>query len=351
MTILVVGASGVNGYAVTQYFKSQTAYDVLTLSRGELFYEHDQDKHLKVDLLKPGSYAHYSHLLKEVEYIFYAALKPSADPRTEADENETMLRNCILLVSSFSDKLKHVTFLQGGKVYGAHLGFYKTPAVEDQTRHFPPNLYFSQEDYLKELSAKTAITYTALRPDVVIGYSLRSAMNLGNLIGVYATICKETGMDFIFPGSPQAFEVLVNVTDSDLVASAVEWSFNSPEAQNQAFNITNGDVFRWKDVWQELADFFGLKVGFAQPLPIQTYFDANEGTWQRIVEKYHLKDLKISDIAKGDFGDFIFNVNSDAIFNVNKARRSGFSVMNRESGGSLVKHMENLQKLQIIPTW
>ena len=351
MKILIVGASGVNGYAVTQHFKNNTEWDYLTLSRSPLYYEHDKSKHLQINLLEFIDCDEYKDQLKQVTHIFYAALKPNTNAKFEADENERMFENAIKLVRKYWDKLEHITFLQGGKVYGAHLGTYKTPAREDQSRHFPPNLYFRHEDYSKKLSTDTKISYTALRPDVVIGYSLHSAMNLGNLIGVYATICKESGMDFIFPGDAETFSKLANVTDSDIVAKAVEWSFNNEKAKNKAFNITNGDVFRWEQVWERIADYYDLKVGYPQPISLEDYFDYNEERWSRLVDDHHLKELRIRDIAKGNFGDFIFNVGTDAIFNVNEARRNDFNVMNRESPDSILNHIKYLQKESIIPTY
>jgi len=352
MKVLIVGASGVNGHAVTQYYKNEKNNDdYLTLSRSPLYYEHDESRHLEIDLFKTSDYTEYKDQLSQVTHIFYAALKPNANAKTEADENEQMLDNCIRLVRKYSDKLEHVTFLQGGKIYGAHLGTYKTPARENQTRHFPPNLYFRHEDYCKKLASETNISYTALRPDIVIGYSLHSAMNLGNLLGVYATICKETGIDFIFPGNATTYFKLANVTDSDIVSNAVNWSFNNDEAKDTAFNITNGDVFRWQEVWEKIADHYNMKVGYPQPISLEDYFEYNEERWKKLVSLYDLKELKIADIAKGDFGDFIFNVNTDAIFNVNKARRAGFNIMNRESPDSILDHIKYLQMENIIPKY
>jgi len=105
-------------------------------------------------------------LLSDVTHIFNAALKPNTDAKIEADENELMMKNCVNPVRKYSDKLKYITFLQGGKVYGTHLGTYQTPAFENQTRHFPPNLYFKQEDFCKKLATDSNIEYTALRPEL-----------------------------------------------------------------------------------------------------------------------------------------------------------------------------------------
>ena len=52
-------------------------------------------------------------------------------------------------VEKCSPSLRHVTFYQGGKAYGADLGPFKTPAREDDPRLMPPNFYYDQEDFLR----------------------------------------------------------------------------------------------------------------------------------------------------------------------------------------------------------
>ena len=84
------------------------------------------------------------------------------------------------------------------------------------------------------------------RPSTVIGYVLGNAMNMGVILSVYATICRETGQPFVFPGSPQQYNGLVDVTDARLLARHFKWAATVPRTANQAFNVVNGDVFRWR---------------------------------------------------------------------------------------------------------
>jgi hypothetical protein len=41
-------------------------------------------------------------------------------------------------------------------------------------------------------------------------------MNMGVTLAVYGTIARETGRPFVFPGSPQQWEGLTDVTDMNL---------------------------------------------------------------------------------------------------------------------------------------
>jgi hypothetical protein len=58
-----------------------------------------------------------------------------------------MLENLVAALRKADASLERFIFIQGGKVYGAQLGVYKTPARKDDSRHFPPNLYFRHEDF------------------------------------------------------------------------------------------------------------------------------------------------------------------------------------------------------------
>ncbi|GEM_PF-4414143 len=78
-------------------------------------------------------------------------------------------------------------------------------------------------------------------------------MNMGLTLAVYGTICRETGRDFVFPGSPEQYEAATDVTDARILARQLEWAATESAAANQAFNIVNGDVFRWRRMWKIVA--------------------------------------------------------------------------------------------------
>jgi len=76
-------------------------------------------------------------------------------------------------------------------------------------------------------------------------------------IGVYAAIRREKGEPFSFPGGPS---FVWEVADADLVADVMVWAAESPQAANKAFNITNGDVFEWRNLWPALAETLGVET-------------------------------------------------------------------------------------------
>ena len=342
--LLIAGASGIIGQAVLEAF-ANAGWSITTVGRSQQ--APSRFPHLTADLLDPDSLAAARADLAGVTHLFYSALKPNPDPGVEADENAAMLENLVAAVRSAGAPLARITFVQGGKIYGAHLGVYKTPAREDDSRHFPPNLYFRHEDFVRSLEAD-GIRWTALRPDIVIGHSLGSAMNLGNLIGLYGALCKATGTAMQFPGTEQAYRgALVNVTAAPLLGEAAVWA--AEEERDGAFNLTNGDVFRWSHVWPQLADWFGLGVGEPQPISLAQRLTALKPVWQVLAQREGLAEADPERIAPGAFGDFIFHVEKDAIFDVTKARQAGFGQMVLRSDEILLAHLEDMRRRRLIP--
>lgn len=67
-----------------------------------------------------------------------------------------------------------------------------------------------------------------------------NAMNVALTLAVQATLCRELGRPFVFPGSAQQWNGLTDLTDARLVAEQMVWAAETPGAANQAFNIVNG---------------------------------------------------------------------------------------------------------------
>jgi len=342
--VLIAGAGGVVGQAAYVAFQ-QAGWAISTLGRSEI--APTVSPHIRADLLVLESLQSQRDALKKVTHLFYAALKPSDDPGLEADENAQMLENLVESLHAAGAHLKHIIFIQGGKVYGAHLGVYKTPARENDSRHFPPNLYFRHEDYVRSL-ASTGIHWTALRPDIVIGHSLGSAMNLGNLIGIYGALCRATGTAMQFPGPENAYRnTLVNITAAEVLGEAALWAMET--GTTGAYNITNGDVFRWSHVWPQIAQWFEVEVGEPQPISLDVRLKTMQPLWQEIAEQAGLVESSLNRIGPGSFGDFIFHVERDAIFDVTKARQAGFGGMTRRSDEILLDHLKQMRKRKLIP--
>src|SRR5262245_31705767 len=120
-------------------------------------------------------------------------------------------------------------------------------------------------------------------------------MNLIPALGVYAALLREEGKPLSFPGgSPWVREAV----DADLLARACEWAATSPACANETFNINNGDVFEWRQVWPAIADQLGMEVGPDAPLTLATAMPPREEEWRAIVRRHRLA-------APERLGDFV----------------------------------------------
>lgn len=112
---------------------------------------------------------------------------------------------------------------------------------------------------------------TAVRPSVVGCFALGKPMNLAVAIAVYTAMSKELRLPLRFLGKPGAYDKLLEMTDADLLARATVCVATDPRCANQAFNINNGDLFRWNEMWPRLAHFFELNVAPPLPLPLSAW--------------------------------------------------------------------------------
>ncbi|CAK7355716.1 unnamed protein product [Dovyalis caffra] len=137
--------------------------------------------------------------------------------------------------------------------------------MEDLPRLNFPNFYYTLEDVIYEEVAKKGMTWSVHRPDVIFGFSPHSLMNIIVTISVYAAICKHDGAPLIFRGSKEAWNSYAIASDADLIAELQIWACVDPYARNEAFNIHNRDVFKWKHLWTILAEEFGIEeYGFEE---------------------------------------------------------------------------------------
>jgi nucleoside-diphosphate-sugar epimerase len=141
------------------------------------------------------------------------------------------------------------------------------------------------------------------------------------------------------------------VCDVEVLGEAMLWAAASPSARNQAFNISNGDVFTWESIWPALAKFFNLPLpaGPIQPISLDQMMADKEPLWKSMQAKYGLKEIPFRDLALWKFGDFIFSCDYHSFADVNKLRRAGFHGQLLETTQNLVSRLQELRDLRIIP--
>ncbi|MGV0034874.1 MAG: hypothetical protein ACNYPE_07870, partial [Candidatus Azotimanducaceae bacterium WSBS_2022_MAG_OTU7] len=254
--------------------------------------------------------------LSDVTHLVYAALfeKPGLIAGwQEQDQMQTNLAmfNNLLEPLQTSSKLRHVTLLQGTKAYGAHVKPMKIPGLESDPRHPHENFYWLQEDYLRDFCNGTDRQFTIWRPQVIFGHALHAPMNMLAAIGVYAALQKAEGLPLIYPGGPSS---VAEAIDADLLAMAISYSFDNDAFSNQTFNITNGDVFRWQDIWPALAQLFDMKTGEPARKLLSESLYAREDDWSQLTSQHGLKPYTIRELVGDSFyyADAMFNAYGNA---------------------------------------
>jgi nucleoside-diphosphate-sugar epimerase len=344
---LVVGARGVIGGNLVRHLQKLDGWRVIGLSRrgGE---STGTVRHVSVDLLDARDTRRKLADVTQVTHVFYAAYQDRQDFAELVEPNQRMLVNTLQAVEPVAANLRHVQLMQGYKVYGAHLGPFKTPAREDDPPHMPPEFNVEQQAFLEATSLGKAWTWSALRPSVVCGVALGIPMNLAMVIAVYATISKHLDVPLRFPGKPGAYHSLIEMTDAGLLARAMVWAATDPHAANQAYNISNGDLFRWEEMWPRLAAYFDLPAAPGLPMSLATVMADKQPVWDEIAALHNLAPTLYRDVSSWAFGDAVFSWDYDLIADGSKARRHGFHEY-VDTAEMFTRIFDDLRARKIIP--
>jgi nucleoside-diphosphate-sugar epimerase len=324
---VVVGALGVIGRYIVEKLVAEGDWQVVGLSRRPAKNE-PRYNHVSVDLLDLKDVGRKLDSLSDVTHVFYAAVQPgtgkAADYATVVAPNRDMLVNAVSAIAKANRALQRIVLVTGTKYYGVHLGPLKTPMRETDPRHMPPDFYFDQIDWLADFQRGKKWSFSELRPQTLCGFAPGAAMSIMPAIAVYAAISKELGQPLRFPGKPGAYDTIYQVTESSHFANAALWAATEPRCANQAYNITNGDYFRWRNVWPRIAQVFGMKVGDVQTISLTQHMADKAGLWAQLTKKHGLKKIAFDQLVSWPFADYVFAADWDVMSDVTKSRLHGF---------------------------
>jgi nucleoside-diphosphate-sugar epimerase len=302
-----------------------------------------------VDLLDREACEHALADLPGLTHLVFAAWQARATRSEEVAPNLAMLANLMEVLGRTAPDLRHVTLLQGAKNYGSHLGGFLTPAREDDPRHMPPNFYYDQEDHLRALQKRSRWSWTIFRPTVVYGHAIGNPMNMTTVIGVYAAISTQLGLPLRYPGNAAAYSALVQAVDAELIARAILWAGESERAANEAFNITNGDMFRWSRMWPHIASRLGMEVAEPQRIPLVEFMSDKGPLWDEIAQEHNLARIDYAELVSWPFGEFILNREFDHLLDTTKLRDHGFEGYD-DSFRMFDRQIDLMRKHRLIPT-
>ena len=95
------------------------------------------------------------------------------------------------------------------------------------------------------------------------------------------------------------------ITDYSVLAPFSNWAMSDHQAANQAFNITNGDTFRWSRLWPRQAGYFGLQPDRLRAAKPHRWMADRTPVWRPTVERYGLLYSDVADVALWPFEDFV----------------------------------------------
>src|SRR3954463_14269757 len=262
-TALVVGASGIIGSHAARELIAEgwTVHGLARQPRDDGKGPHP----VAADLLDP---ARLEAALARVDptHVFLTSWMRNATEAENIRVNGAMVRNLLQALAP-KRSVRHVALVTGLKHYLGPFDRYaqegslpETPLREEQPRLDVENFYYAQEDEVYAAAARDGFSWTIHRPHTVIGKATGNLMNMGTTLAVYASICKEKDIPFRWPGSEAQWKGLSDVTDARVLAKHLVWAAKTEAAHNEAFNVVNGDYFRWSNLWFKLAAWFGIEA-------------------------------------------------------------------------------------------
>ena len=321
---VIAGASGAASARLVDLLAADRDWEVVGLCRRPPE-RRDGVAFIAVDLADAADCRKKFGRLAEVTHVFYAARAEHAEGEPEdVAANLALLRNVVEGVGAVAGGLRHVHLVHGTNYYGPGLGPYRTPAREDDPRRQVPNFYYDQQDYIVGRQRGKAWTWSISRPDVICDFAPGRARNIIPVIAVYAAVCKESGLPLSFPGTPGNFGALVEITEAALLARAIAWMATTEACANQAFNVTNGGYYRWRNLWPRLAEFFGMADGPVRHVRLEDFMADKAAVWERVVERHGLRPTPYEETALWRYGDTHFTRVYDTISDTTKLRLHGF---------------------------
>jgi hypothetical protein len=116
------------------------------------------------------------------------------------------------------------------------------------------------------------------------------------------------------------------MTDARLLARHLQWAATTPIAYNQAFNVVNGDVFRWSWMWGRIASWFGINPApfSGERTPLEEQLATSAPVWSAIARKYDLSEPDLNVLISPWHTDADLGRPIEVITDMSKSRKLGF---------------------------
>lgn len=349
---IVGGATGAAAKRLVEaLLTAEPSWRVVGLCRNPPASRHPRLSFIATDLADKTSTVAALARCPEATHVFYTARAKFSDASQGVEDvatNVAMLTHLVEAADAAAPGLQHIHLVEGTKWYGLHLGAMRSPMREDAARHMPPNFYYDQEDTLRARQHGKSWTWSACRPGFLYDFAPERPRNLVPLIGAYASMCAELQLPLDFPGTADCYNALMEASDAGQLARGMVWMATTPAAANQAFNLTDGAVFRWSHLWPRVAAAFGLECGVVRPLQLGRWMADKAPAWERIVRRHGLESRVMEDVVTWGFGDFLWRLEGDVVSSMTKARLAGFhDTVDTEV--RILEHLQAYRTARILP--
>lgn len=277
--------------------------------------------------------------------------------------NQLWLGNVLDALREIRAPLETFVLGTGGKHYGMHLGpslwaQYSSPFHEDGPRCPGPLSYFDSVEFLRQRSAQEGFSVNEIRPTFIVGTCpemTEATQSFAVALAVFAIVLKAQGKKLRYPGTDASYRAMINLCTSEKIAEVAEWSTGHP---NQAFNCLSCPPFSWKQVWDDIAGWFGMEP--ADPVRKMTG-ESSAGVagpgasriWRDLQERNALIDNDFAALLNYSFLDKSFMVGYDTVFSPAKLMQFGFPddriYEYRNGAECMTAFFERLVEDRIIP--
>jgi nucleoside-diphosphate-sugar epimerase len=225
------------------------------------------------------------------------------------------------------------------------------PLRESLPRPPHDDFYFRHEDMLWERRKQADWSWTVFRAPMITGGGYGSNLSVLLALGVFASLLKAEGRALPFPGAGENLGVM-EMVDVEILAAALAWAAEAPNARDQIFNVANGDTYVWPDLWPVIAAEIGLPIGTPEPMSVRdAVFGRAEG-WRALVRRHALiapedpraflgESCALADFALG-------NCARSVLTSTVKIRRAGFHDC-IDTADSVIKYLRRWREAGLLP--
>ena len=195
-------------------------------------------------------------------------------------------------------------------------------------------------------------TWTIWRPPVIFGHALGAPMNVLAATGAYAALEREQGRGLAFPGGACG---VTDGVDTRLLARAFDWAFDNPASRNQIFNLTNGGLYVWPNVWPSIAEAMDMPLAANHPTSLAQSLPQHEKQWASLAKKHDLAEASLVRLL-GDsaiYADMLLGYGNDrpippSLLSDVKIRQAGFAEC-LDTEKMLIDWIQELRRMRVLP--